>query len=113
MNLKSKSIIASLALLAVISTPVLAITQNGNGSATTNEYDSTLGNHEVGVSKAYAKPSTHGFSWVNPDDNSKNCYTRVIIGGVTFNKAYGVGYAQASQEYRPGDVSVSEEHGGY
>ena len=112
MKLKVKLIAASLALTSIISIPVSALTQYGNGSATTTEWDSSLGNHVVGVKKNFGGDNTYGFSWVDPE-GTKNCYTQTVIGGITFNKAYGVGYAQSSQEYRPGDVSVSEKHGSY
>ncbi|MBQ3423199.1 MAG: hypothetical protein IJH34_16435 [Romboutsia sp.] len=115
MKLKSKlkTISASLAVLSIISTPVLALTQYGNGSAVTYESDNYLGYHSVGVKKSFGGANTYGFSWVDPSNNSVRVYSQLTIGGVTFNKAYGVGYAQSSQEYRPGNVAVSESHGTY
>lgn len=112
MKLKVKLIATSLALTSIISVPVFALTQYGDGSAETTEWDSSLGNHVVGVKKNFGGSNTHGFSWVDPIED-KNCYTQTVIGGISFNKAYGVGYAQSNQEYRPGDVPVSENHGTY
>lgn len=107
-----KSLIAATAIISTLAVPAFAIYTDSGEAGDTHYGTCGLGTHEIGVKKSFGGENTYGFSWVDPDERI-NCYTQTTIGGVKFSKQYGVGWAQSQQEFRPGNVRVSEHHGTY
>ncbi|MGL4874247.1 MAG: hypothetical protein ACRC30_06310 [Clostridium sp.] len=111
----AKILCTSLLLTVAVSIPAFAtssrVSINGNGTAEDIHSACGLGKHSVGVKRYYNGKDTYGYSYVNPTDNSKKCYTKVSIGRASFPKHVRYGYAQSPQEVQEGSHTVSEEHG--
>ncbi|MGL4848890.1 MAG: hypothetical protein ACRC28_08150 [Clostridium sp.] len=111
-SFKILSIIATLCFS--IGIPAFALSENSTNGTIDEHHsscDSLDGEHSVGSKRHYTGEGTYGYSFVNPSDNSQECFSRVRIGRVTFPKAFGVGYAQSPQELIMGEHPVGEEHG--